>query len=1369
MSPALRPARVADDELVTESPQRALTECPSTSIDRMSSPCLEVIRRAERRAEELGHENDGFLSSAHGFLPAVAPLEALSRPFAAWDQVAAELPLLYRDLTLRRRVDDLPLLDASERSLDDRELLRACALLAIIAQAYWNVELRPPEQLPLAVSRPWAELRRRLGREQEVLSYIDLIVYNWRVVDASLPLEVENLRLLLPTVDNREERVFYLTQLEILGRCSPIVGLIAEAQNAVLAKDDAALERVLVGITAALTDVVRTSLPKINPNRFGSNFVDPVVWAKTVAPFAVPMRTGDQGPSGTSSPIFNTLDLFFGRKRFSSFLGREIQQLRAAYPPHWRAFLQAITRVPVSEYIERQGTAALRSAWHDALQRYVGSEGFLGRHRMKVYGYLEIAFKVGRSITIGGFGGVFKDRTWDQVDNELEASRGERMRGLAVACPMARVQRQAPESNAAPGGVHPLTLDVSRAGVRPTAGDRCAIYPENAPLLVDRTLLALGSKGDELVGLTDEWRATADVRRELAGRSTLPLRRVLELGCIRPVTPRVAEALHARTQNTTLLDQIRRGATERWELWELIELLRREGSDPTSLWREPGVLTSQRLCQIIPPDRARVYSVASVGTGAAEPARVGQAVLESSAALEANAPTGPQAPASSLDLLVGHLAYPAPPEVAPATCPRAHGPVSKLHAAERDSDRAPREGTASSFLARAARAQSVVTFRLEHPARFQPPRDPRTPIIFFAGGTGVAPFASFLQQRLADPGSAPCWLLWSLRTRKDLIGSASLASALASGRLMLDLCFTREAADARVDDAGALHVGDGASRRIGDLIVDPSAVARLAALLEPDEGPGAMLYVCGRGGFAKSVLDALVDALGTLAAGSLASSPLASGPLASRRFTGGVDDERAGRGQALLRRLVADHRLLFEIHTDTRPQTDDPRLIDVSEVAEHNDERAGYWVIIDRAVYDLTRFVDLHPGGQRIVQAYAGMDATHGYARAHDQRPEVDAMREMYRIGMLRQLDFDDATAEVMGPSGPVVISCRTAHQTWVRALELVVEMQNALVMDYSLQQSATTAAETAAQTSAYRLSRGVETHARFIESYRRVLELETLPGLWRITQGLFAPEMSPDWLMDELGKLQSSEAAREIERATGALLHHGTAARTDQARWQAMVQLFQAGDVALLAELKRVLSCGVRVFERHERRTRTCGAGELRQVCAGIIRVFERAFAHLSAELGPQLAALPVHASKARARPAGSVPRRLYTSRHWLFDELPERRLSILQRTPAAWESLAALRAENETILGLLRDDQRAGGLLVDMRQAPIRNDPAFEDAMAELRLGLTSHFERTSILLESALGELQVTRLERDEHRTATVTTRSESTALNFLSGNK
>ena len=1324
--------------------------------------CRAVLDASERRTARLHHENAGFLSASRGFLPLIDPLERLSPEFAAWDQLASELPRFYTDLSLRRRVEQLPLLDASEACLDDKQLLRACALMAIVAQAYWNVEVRPPQQLPIAIAQPWSELRRRLGREQEVLSYIDLIVYNWRVVDPTLPdpFQVENLRLLIPTVDNREERVFYLTQLEMIARCAPLVRWVTSAQDAVLGEDKDALEEALTGIIHCLSLIVTASLPKINPNPFATTHVDPVVWAKTVAPFAVPIHAGDQGPSGTSSPIFNTLDLFFGRKDYASFLGREIVALRSHYPESWRAFLEAIGRVSVSEYIERSGSETLRGAWREAFELYVGGNGFLGRHRMKVYGFLELAFKVGRSVTIGGFGGVFKDRTWDQVDNELEASRSERLRVQPAACREAVVQSPAPAPGSAPSPVRHLTLDISRAGVRYGAGDRCAIYPENGPIIIERTLAALRANGNEPVALTDEWRAAAAVRRELAGKSTLPLRDVLRLGSIRPVTPRVAEALHAMTQSESLLAQIRRRCTERWELWELIQLLGDEGLDPVQLWSEPGVHASERLCRIVPPERFRIYSVAS-----AAPSPLGR-------------------PATTLDLVVGHLEYRATEIAAtepgataatepgaaataesgatPSGCPRhqpappsgcpMHQPAPPsgcpMHDPARLAAHLAREGTASSFLARAERDHTLIPFHLERPARFQPPRDPRTPIVFFAGGTGVSPFLSFLADRLRQPQATPCSLFWSLRTPRDLIGAKELEAALAVELLDLDVCFTREPAALRFD-GDALVVEAGTPRRITDTLLESETAQRLWRLVEGTDGPPAVLYVCGRSGFARSVVDALVQIF--------------------RRCFPGTDEQRSARAGELLHRLVANNRLFFEVHSDAQPAIEEPRWIDVSDVAEHNEKERGYWMIIDRVVYDLTEFADLHPGGRRVVEAYSGMDATHGYARAHNQRPEVDAMREMYRIGMLREPDFDDFTTEVQGPSGPVTISCRTAYHAWVQALWLCVEMQNALAADYSLQDARATAAETDEEPGIYKLSRGPETHLRYLEFYQRVLELETLPGLWRVSQGLFAPDHSPDWMGTEVATLRASTHSQELERFARSLVKDFLALSDDAPRLRAIVDVFRESDQQLLADLKSVLLRGVRAFERHGTRTRMCGARELREAATALLGVFERAGWKLSHALSDHLELLAFASRPSSIPPAsGAALRRSYTSPHWILDERCDTKLSVLQRTPAAWTSLAELGAESDAILGGLSDEQRDHGLLVDMRQSPIRNDADFENAMARLREGLTQHFKRTAVLLDTKLGELQVSRLERDERRN-TLATRSESEALKFLSGGR
>src|SRR5262249_27690479 len=146
--------------------------------------------------------------------------------------------------------------------------------------------------------------------------------------------------------------------------------------------------------------------------------------------------------------------------------------------------------------------------------------------------------------------------------------------------------------------------------------------------------------------------------------------------------------------------------------------------------------------------------------------------------------------------------------------------------------------------------------------------------------------------------------------------------------------------------------------------------------------------------------------------------------------------------------------------------------------------RSGYWLIIDQVVYDLTEFAELHPGGRRIVHAYAGIDAEHGYSRAHAHQPDVVAMREMYRIGRIRPLSFESHAAMVSGPNGPVRISCRAAYHAWVRALHLVVEMQNAHVADLSLQHSVTSPVEAQDVVGPYKQARAAETHQRFLRHH---------------------------------------------------------------------------------------------------------------------------------------------------------------------------------------------------------------------------------------------------------------------------------------------
>ncbi|THG97543.1 hypothetical protein EW026_g4476 [Hermanssonia centrifuga] len=52
------------------------------------------------------------------------------------------------------------------------------------------------------------------------------------------------------------------------------------------------------------------------------------------------------------------------------------------------------------------------------------------------------------------------------------------------------------------------------------------------------------------------------------------------------------------------------------------------------------------------------------------------------------------------------------------------------------------------------------------------------------------------------------------------------------------------------------------------------------------------------------------------------------------------------------------------------------------QVSEHN-SRDSCWIIVHGKVYDVTEFLDEHPGGSRIILKYAGADATEAYEPIH--------------------------------------------------------------------------------------------------------------------------------------------------------------------------------------------------------------------------------------------------------------------------------------------------------------------------------------------------------------------------------------------------
>jgi hypothetical protein len=125
-----------------------------------------------------------------------------------------------------------------------------------------------------------------------------------------------------------------------------------------------------------------------------------------------------------------------------------------------------------------------------------------------------------------------------------------------------------------------------------------------------------------------------------------------------------------------------------------------------------------------------------------------------------------------------------------------------------------------------------------------------------------------------------------------------------------------------------------------------------------------------------------------------------------------------------------------------------------------------------------------------------------------------------------------------------------------------------------------------------------------------------------------------------------------------------------------------------------------------------------------------------------------------------------LLSSPHWLMESDASTRVVWLRRSPVPFGSLVELTGANEAVVGKFVQQYESWSVVVDMRLAPPRNDPAFEAAMRGLRSAIEARFARTAVLLATQVGMLQVNRLTRQDGATSFATT-DEVAALRFARG--
>lgn len=114
------------------------------------------------------------------------------------------------------------------------------------------------------------------------------------------------------------------------------------------------------------------------------------------------------------------------------------------------------------------------------------------------------------------------------------------------------------------------------------------------------------------------------------------------------------------------------------------------------------------------------------------------------------------------------------------------------------------------------------------------------------------------------------------------------------------------------------------------------------------------------------------------------------------------------------------------------------KIYTMEEVAQHNSVSAGVWVVINGCVYDVTQFVDEHPGGEEVLLDNAGKDATSAFTDVGHSNDAIE-LREGFLIGRVASTEPSPETTPPSEERKPIPTQIKTAASVAASLLVPVV------------------------------------------------------------------------------------------------------------------------------------------------------------------------------------------------------------------------------------------------------------------------------------------------------------------------------------------
>lgn len=320
--------------------------------------------------------SDFEISSERGFLPS-DPCDTLPDG-PTLNYLGYELPKLLSTRQVKRFIDEQPsLLPSIPPSWRDDECRAAMRILSFAGHAYvWEAPGQPAVKLASQLAQPWYEIAQKLGRPP-ILSYASYALDNWRRLDATKPIQLDNIVLLQNFLGGLDEEWFVVVHIQIEQQAGPGLNGLLRAINAASEDKD---DEVLLGLQALASSqtAMRDTLLRMKER------CDPYVYYTRVRPYIHGWKNSPslpdglvydnveayaqqpqqfRGETGAQSTIVPCLDAGLGIHHAPDPLTVYLQEMREYMPPNHRAFLRAL-----ESRTDDRGRAILAGYVHDRRQ-----------------------------------------------------------------------------------------------------------------------------------------------------------------------------------------------------------------------------------------------------------------------------------------------------------------------------------------------------------------------------------------------------------------------------------------------------------------------------------------------------------------------------------------------------------------------------------------------------------------------------------------------------------------------------------------------------------------------------------------------------------------------------------------------------------------------------------------------------------------------------------------------------------------------------------------------------------------------------------------------------------------------------------------